>query len=204
MGRRVRFGIIDKNLKNGRNFLDVGCGDGYYLEGLKNRFQQLIGIDVNKNNIKIAKKRINKSRRIRLIIADGKDIPLKEKFDTVICSEVLEHVLEPHIMVREISNVLRRGGSLLLTVPEKTMPMQDDHVVSGYEYGELEKMLSASDLIIVKNSYFLKRWGYFLWRLEKSITRINPITFPLFYMLMGLDKYFGGTGREVFLKAVRR
>lgn len=52
------------------------------------------------------------------IIASGEALPLKSNsFDAVICSEVLEHVRDPRIVLDEIARVLRPGGRLLLTVP---------------------------------------------------------------------------------------
>ena len=50
--------------------------------------------------------------------ADAAYIPFKEGcFDAVICSELLEHVLDPLAVLREIHRVVRPGGTLLICVP---------------------------------------------------------------------------------------
>ena len=52
------------------------------------------------------------------IIADAHHIPRPDAtFDTVICTEVLEHVPDPRQVVREMARVLRPGGVLVLAVP---------------------------------------------------------------------------------------
>lgn len=52
------------------------------------------------------------------VIADLHDLPVADgTFDAVICTEVLEHVAEPHRVVAELHRILRPGGHLLVTVP---------------------------------------------------------------------------------------
>lgn len=53
------------------------------------------------------------------IIADIQNMPHveSEKFDTIICTQVLEHVPNPFDAIDEIYRVLRPGGVLLITVP---------------------------------------------------------------------------------------
>jgi SAM-dependent methyltransferase len=52
------------------------------------------------------------------IVADLHRLPVEEaSFDAVVCTEVLEHVAEPAVVLAELRRVLRPGGSLLLTVP---------------------------------------------------------------------------------------
>lgn len=52
------------------------------------------------------------------VLFDGQRLPLMDaSVDSVLCSQVLEHVFEPIPFLREIHRVLRDGGSLMLTVP---------------------------------------------------------------------------------------
>jgi SAM-dependent methyltransferase len=52
------------------------------------------------------------------IVADLHHLPVADaSFDAVVCTEVLEHVAEPAIVLAELSRALRPGGRLLLTVP---------------------------------------------------------------------------------------
>jgi len=52
------------------------------------------------------------------LLGTGENIPLKdESVDCVVLTEVLEHVREPDLVLREIRRVLRRGGKLVLSAP---------------------------------------------------------------------------------------
>lgn len=61
------------------------------------------------------------------IVARGEQLPVRDGvFDIVICTQVLEYVLEPSLAVAEIHRVLKSGGFLLLTVPS-IFPRDADH-----------------------------------------------------------------------------
>ena len=52
------------------------------------------------------------------VIGDAQNLPFKPKsFDTVLCSEVIEHVKEPYTALKEINRVLKKSGILILTAP---------------------------------------------------------------------------------------
>jgi SAM-dependent methyltransferase len=52
------------------------------------------------------------------VLADGAQLPFPAAtFDSVLCTQVLEHVPEPITVLREIARVLRPGGVALVTVP---------------------------------------------------------------------------------------
>lgn len=97
------------------NVLDVGCGRKPY----RNLFQvdQYIGMDIENPGHDHSNEEID-------VYYDGKTFPFEEaKFDSVMSSEVLEHVFEPEDFLREVNRVLKQDGRLLLTVPF----MWDEH-----------------------------------------------------------------------------
>ena len=52
------------------------------------------------------------------VVAQAEQIPLAgERFDVVICTQMLEYASEPALVIAEIRRVLKRGGVLLLSVP---------------------------------------------------------------------------------------
>jgi SAM-dependent methyltransferase len=95
--------------------LDLGCGDGgasgvYLTE----RSHSYLGVDVSEAAIELAKRRGLEAVRID----DASILPFRdESFDVVVCSEVLEHLFEPHLAAAEAFRVLRLGGRLIATVP---------------------------------------------------------------------------------------
>lgn len=58
------------------------------------------------------------SRKQPDIIGDARELPFPdESFDAVVCAEVLEHVQEPAVVLREAFRVMRSNGNLLASVP---------------------------------------------------------------------------------------
>ncbi len=107
-----------KNLKP-ENVLEVGCGEGFILEKLKNEkaCKKLFGVDISKDAINLAKK-IHPG----LDLKEGNiyNLPYKDNsFDLVICAEVLEHLEKPIDAMNEIKRVCKKN--LLLSVPNEPL-----------------------------------------------------------------------------------
>lgn len=79
--------------------LDLGCADSPYSHYFSNR----IGLDIEPG------KGVD-------VVADAHDLPFEdERFDVILCTEVLEHLHTPHAAISEMRRVLKRGGMLILT-----------------------------------------------------------------------------------------
>ena len=128
--RRARRIVEELELKNGDHILDIGCGNGYYLS-LLNRLGfkfKLTGVDNDKRGLLDAKRFISDSR-VKLIFASAEKLPLKdESFDKIIISEVIEHVQDDRVVLKEIKRVLKRGGLLLLTTCNINYPFLWDPI----------------------------------------------------------------------------
>lgn len=93
--------------------LDVGCGTGGTLTRLS-AFGDVCGLDVEP--LALAGCHARGQRRVTLGLAEA--LPFADAtFDAVIAMDVLEHVGEDSIAVREMARVLRAGGVLLASVP---------------------------------------------------------------------------------------
>jgi SAM-dependent methyltransferase len=96
---------IDKYAKG--DFLDMGCGNKPY-EGL---YKPLTRTQVGCDIIQSDKHRVD-------VICPVTQLAFNDsEFDSVLCTQVLEHVFEHDKMMQEINRVLRPGGTLILTVP---------------------------------------------------------------------------------------
>ena len=95
-----------KNYAKG-NFLDLGCGNKPY-ESLYNKTTvSQTGCDIMQSN----RNRVD-------IICPAYDLRFNDAiFDSVLCTQVLEHVFEHDKMIQEIYRVLKPGGNIILTVP---------------------------------------------------------------------------------------
>lgn len=90
--------------------LDVGCASGWFLSKISEKYKkaQAIGIDVYEDAIKYGNKTY---KNLEFRLADAHKIPFKNnQFDVVICAEVLEHVLDPKTVLKEIKRVMTRDG----------------------------------------------------------------------------------------------
>lgn len=96
-------------------FLDLGCGDGSFLEYLKKETQfQLVGVDSSKLQIKKCN-----SKNLKVIRADIEiDLPFEDNsFDIVYSGEVIEHLYNPDFFLQEVKRILKPKGYLLLSTP---------------------------------------------------------------------------------------
>lgn len=103
-----------KKLQLSGKFLDVGCGTGLILRHLP---KGSVGLDINPRNIKQAKKH---APLAKLIAGDIEKMPFpKHSFDVIVCTDVLEHLIDPEIALKEIFRVLKAGGILIGSVPSE-------------------------------------------------------------------------------------
>ena len=90
--------------------LDVGAGEAPWRELLSEA--EYVGVDVEVAG------EFGMRHKADITYYDGNTLPFADaSFDHVLCTEVLEHVPEPRRFLVELHRVLRRGGSLVLTVP---------------------------------------------------------------------------------------
>src|SRR5690606_38396715 len=95
--------------RNIRSVLDVGCGDKSYQHLFGD--VEYIGIDVEVSGRPDSNKNVD-------LFFDGENIPFEDdRFDFVLCAEVLEHCLDPVKLLSEMKRVLKADGILYLTVP---------------------------------------------------------------------------------------
>lgn len=61
-------------------------------------------------------------------VSDATDIPVEnESYDAILCTEVIEHVPNPDMVIKEIARILRKGGKLILTAPMSSGLHQEPH-----------------------------------------------------------------------------
>jgi len=99
-------------VKNKR-ILDIGCGSGLLSEFLTEK-NRVYGIDIVKKNVDDALAR--GLRASRCDIEKGLSFKSNE-FDVILCTEVLEHLQNPDIVIKEIHRILKRKGEVFITVP---------------------------------------------------------------------------------------
>jgi len=102
--------------------LDGGCGNARDLIQLALHGCKCIGIDLSPNMIEEAKKELatRNIQRVELEVGDLTNLRFcDETFDKVFASEVLEHVPDYRKAVSEMARVLKPGGTLVVTTPNR-------------------------------------------------------------------------------------
>ncbi len=103
----------------GKRVLDMGSGVGTFSRYLAERGADVVAADFSAVAIEYAKDVILKDLpNADAVVADIHAIPFDdETFDLTICSSTLEHVVEPKLAMSELARVTKRGGVLLILLP---------------------------------------------------------------------------------------
>ncbi|MFC1915613.1 class I SAM-dependent methyltransferase [Chloroflexota bacterium] len=115
---RARFDPIMSYLANiGRphlKILDVGCGTGMAAEKLR-KFGDVYGVDLSPKSIK----ELKENRRCDdACVSMAEKLPFKSNiFDVVVCTELIEHLLDPSAALAGMNYVLKPDGCLFLSTP---------------------------------------------------------------------------------------
>lgn len=99
--------------------LDLGCGGKPYRELLGGSARRWTGLD---------QPMTASGHSSANAYGSALALPFaSESFDTVLCTEVLEHVTAPHVLFQEVRRVLKPNGHLVLTVPQVNPLHEEPH-----------------------------------------------------------------------------
>jgi SAM-dependent methyltransferase len=114
---RRRRALLLGAARPGERVLDLGCGAGRFVGALRDAGIDAVGVELAEAALTRARRNVP-GADLRLVAPDG-SLPLGHgEVDLVWCSEVLEHVPDTIAFLTEIRRVLRRGGRLVLSVPD--------------------------------------------------------------------------------------
>jgi SAM-dependent methyltransferase len=140
--------------------LDAGCGHGYGSAYLAERgSMDVLGIDSDEDAIAFAKANYQ-GNNVMFLSSDVAMLPLKsEVFDSVVSFEVIEHLDDPQIFLSEVRRVLKVGGVLVLSTPNRDVtrkldregrPVNPFHV---HEFSRDELLTLLQQFFVVEEAY---------------------------------------------------
>jgi len=148
---------FDKSIRK-KDVLDIGCGGGLISELLAKKNANVTGIDENIYNIKQAREHVKMSS----IKIDYKNQSLdtfykknKKKYDLILCLEVLEHVNDVKKTLDKISELMKPGGTLILSTINRNLKsllfakIFGEYVLNWIPVGthQFEKFLKPEEIV---------------------------------------------------------
>lgn len=102
-------------IKEDSSVIDIGCGDGYFLELLQEKgFKNVAGVTKGEEDIKnCADKGIKK-----IYNTDMTFTHIKEQYDVLWCRHCLEHSPYPYLTLHEFNRLIKMNGYAYIEVPE--------------------------------------------------------------------------------------
>lgn len=105
--------------KAGDVALDLGCGNGVSTSGIKGSL--VVGLDLSEKELVKSKK---KYPRNFFVVGDARRLPFKSNsFDLIVAINMLHHVENPDIVLKECFRVLKKGGKILTVDPNLYNPV---------------------------------------------------------------------------------
>lgn len=138
--RRLSAAIAGESARAHGVLLDVGCGQKPYAPLFRGRITRYVGMEYSPES--------GYRGNAADVCGDAGAIPIaSSSVDTVLCTEVLEHVPDPDRVVGEIARVLRPGGVVICTAPF-FYPVHDSYDFFRYSPGTVAALMRRHGLSV--------------------------------------------------------
>jgi 2-polyprenyl-3-methyl-5-hydroxy-6-metoxy-1,4-benzoquinol methylase len=120
----IHFGYIEPAIINwldktrNKAILDIGCGNGYLVNELISKGYSAYGIDASAEGIEQARKANPNAFYVQDVSSRELPAEIRQvKFDTLICTEVIEHLYDPAEFIAFCRSILTPGGEIIISTP---------------------------------------------------------------------------------------
>jgi len=183
---------------------DAGSGFGQYTYFMAKKLIpcNIFAIDVKEDWINDCRDFFKRKeiKNVSFAIEDLISINHQNKFDLIVCVDVMEHIREDVIVFRNFYTALKNGGYLLINSPsiyggsdvqhETEESFIGEHARDGYSREDLEAKLHPLGFSTYKSRYTYGFWGDKAWRLGikypmllLNISKLFLLILPLYYLL---------------------
>lgn len=115
--KRLHEYILSQIPKGDGWLLDTGCGGAWLAKAMRGKGKQVISMDIADVNPIRAVKEMAYATHYGLV-ADVFELPFRESsIDTIVASEIIEHVSDPRRFIAALLQALKPGGKLIITTP---------------------------------------------------------------------------------------
>ncbi len=186
-------GLIGRN----QRILDIGCAKGEIMAYLRDFNDNIIGLDIDEKSVELCLGRSLEAYRCDI---EREDIPEFGLFDVVLMAEVLEHLTDPLMVLRnKVYPLLKPGGSLVVSTPNSAYLKHRFNLFFGRmpDFGEDQSGLQEKrpynlfhKTLFSKNSIArtLEMTGFKVKKIEptQGVISNKILKFPIFEVLRNL------------------
>ena len=195
---------------------DAGSGYGQYTYFMIKHLKPctVYSVDIKEKWINDSMEFFNQQKisNVNFAVEDLIKIGHQNRFDLIVCVDVMEHIHEDQKVFNNFYNALKKGGYMLINSPsiyggsdvhdEKEESFISEHARDGYSNEDLESKLNPLGFSTYRSRYTYGFWGDKAWRLgikypmvmlnaTKAFFIILPfyylVTFPFTLIMMNLD-----------------
>lgn len=155
---RLLVWAMRKYFPTAQSFLEIGCGTGYVLLGMRQACPQmtLAGSEIFSAGLEFAAERLP---GVDLFQMDAMRIPYQDEFDVVGAFDVLEHIEDDATVLAQMYRAVRPGGGILITVPQHLFlwSQADMEAVHQRRYsaGEMRRKVERAGFKVMRMTSFV-------------------------------------------------
>ena len=183
---------------------DAGTGYGQYSYFMAKKLapNNIYAVDVKKNWIEDCEDFFKKIgfTNVTFGVEDLTEINYENKFDMIVCVDVMEHIVDDVKVFQNYFRALKPGGFLLVNTPsiyggsdvhdESEESFIGEHARDGYSYEDLESKLKPIGFNMYRSRYSYGFWGDKAWRLGikypmqmLNVSKLFFILLPFYYLV---------------------
>lgn len=118
------------NMNEAKSFLDVGCGEGWVLNEFYKNGHNVHGIDFSRHGIeKFHPELLNLFEQGNIYKQLEKEICNDQKYNIMLLANVIEHVIDPVNLLKNIKKLMTQDSLLIIVAPNDFSPLHE-HLVS--------------------------------------------------------------------------
>jgi ubiquinone/menaquinone biosynthesis C-methylase UbiE len=159
------------------NCLDIGCSSGIITSIVQPNFNQMVGIDFDRVGLNMVTP--DQKKQTIFIRGDAMHLPFMDgRFEVILCAQVYEHVPNDKALFSEIERVIRPGGMVFFSGPNKLFPIEPHYFLPFFHWlpekiaDEVLRMFKMGDIYDIRSRT--------IWSLKKSLQAfdIYDMTIP--------------------------
>ena len=153
-----QFNYLKSHIK-GKKLLEIGSGEGFLLEWFEKNGFDVFGIEPSKENLPVIQKKIKKGKCITGYIEDSHI--LKNKFNVIVISHVLEHLVDCKEQLIKLNKLLESNGIIFIEVPNcKNLEMLEHSIntqphIHHFSKNNLKMLVEKCGYSVVESSVFI-------------------------------------------------